>query len=251
MMEIEGKAAVDEVDRRSALLDVYGPDAFPSVFAEFQASNGLVIRPLDTRPKMNLESERLKHCLASYFSRARQTGTHLFSVQDRSGATSFSSFEIAKVTGTTQAEVIDGLRVVQHRGDRNTTPSEDAQIAHREMMEAIRKGRHPANIDEINDWRAALDATGDAGQVRPNRTTWASVLEFDFEVEAARAAYWAEWGQVCGGRIAKADNPGVIYVEKTARDLVAAMSPRAAAIMIENARAGRQQAEPQPEPAPM
>jgi hypothetical protein len=49
-----------------------------------------------------------------------------------------------------------------------------------------------------------------------------------------------------GGRIGKANSPGIIYTERAARDLVASMSPRAAAILLDQERAGRDQV-PAPE----
>ena len=115
---------------------------------------------------------------------------------------------------------------------------------------AVKSGALPINLMELNQWRNHLSDTGqDHSTLRPT-TTWNSVLELDWANDDLRKDYWAEWGQVLGGKIAKSPNPGVIYTEKKSQELVAQMSPRSAAIMIEEAREAakrRKEAKSQPE----
>ena len=112
-------------------------------------------------------------------------------------------------------------------------------------MEALKEGRIPIHFDEISDWkRRRAQAVRSRAHGNPE-TTWRSVLEYDWQNEEIRNTLWAEWRSVMGGRIGKATNPGVIYVERAARDLVASMSPRAAAILLDRER-GNQDTVPHP-----
>ncbi len=238
MMEIEGRSMLAAAEKIDSRFSRYAGNAFPLLTGEFEAANGLVVTPLPDGDALKQESERLRHCVGSYQSKARRTTCHIYSVRNRSGSESLSTFEFAGVHGENPRSAANGLRLVQHRGRCNAKPPPEGVAACREFVEALRKGLIDINLAEIQDWRLwlrerGLDATVD--RATPS-TTWKSVLELDWEDDGARLSYWREWGEVLGGRVAGARNPGAIYGERRARDLVSAMSPRAAAILLERER---------------
>jgi len=244
MMEIEGKSMLAYTKNATEGFKKYGEDGFPLMTREFVASNGLVVRPLPTGASLSLESDRLKHCVGSYKSSARRAQCHIYSVQDQAGEHSFSTVEFAGIDGDDPMAAANALRTVQHRAECNATPSEDCKKAVKEFVAAVKSGAVPLNLEEISIWRAHLIETGQNARthVTPT-TTWKSVLELDWEDDDARLAYWQEWGEVLGGRIQKSPNPAVIYTDKGAQELVGAMSPRAAALMIEASRRERAERE--------
>jgi len=257
MMEIEGKTMLEATDRSSTRFAAYAENAYPTLTGSFTASNGLVVRPLKDGAELQEESRRLGHCVGSYQSKARRTQCHIYSVQNQSGSESFSTFEFAGVDGGDPRAAAAGLRKVQHRAARNGTPSEDCAKAYKEFFDALKGGAIDVNLEEIQSWREWLRESGmDASVARATpATTWKSVLELDWENNDARLDYWREWGEVLGGRVAKSPHPGVVYSEKKAQELVGAMSPRAAALMIEQARQAKARREAEKEreddPQPM
>lgn len=245
MMEIEGKSMLDRTLNTSETFKKYGEDGFPLMTKEFRASNGLVVRPLPTGAALSLESQRLSHCVGSYKSSARRAHCHIYSVQDEAGEHSYSTVEFAGIDGDDPMAAANALRTVQHRAHGNITPNDDCRKAVKEFVAAVKSGAEPLNLEEISLWKLyILDAGMNErpAHVTPT-TTWKSVLELDWENEDARLAYWGEWGEVLGGRIQKSANPAVIYTDKGAQELVGAMSPRAAAIMIETSRRERAERE--------
>jgi hypothetical protein len=245
MMEIEGKAMLNLTTKTLERFKGYTEDQYPVITGEFHASNGLVIRPLSSGEMLTEESRRLGHCVGSYKSRARQTSCHIYSVQNLAGDESFSTFEYARIDGTDARAAAAGLRTVQHRAYHNGTPSEAAAAAKKEFDAALKNGGVEVRLEEINAWRDWLQETSPnqtTGQANAH-TSWKSVLELDWEEEDNRMDYWREWGQVLGGRIEKSPHPGAVYSEKKAQELVSAMSPRAAALMIEQARLAKEARE--------
>lgn len=243
MMEIEGKSILSDVDRTGTRFEAYPENAYPVLTDDFTASNGLVVRPLRNGDELTEESRRLHHCVGGYQSKARRTQCHIFSVQNAQGSESYSTFEFGGIEGQDAGAAVTGLRTIQHRANHNATPSDDCKAAFKEFKDAISKGQVTINYDEISEWREWLKESGqDASMANATpSTTWTSVLELDWEDDETRMSYWQEWGEVLGGRVAKSPHPGAIYAEKKAQELVGAMSPRAAAIMIEQARQAREE----------
>ncbi|MFX4300220.1 PcfJ domain-containing protein [Pseudosulfitobacter pseudonitzschiae] len=236
MMELEGKAFLIASQDDEKRFKTYGETGFPLMTQEYEASNGLVVRPLANGEELTRESARLRHCVGSYQSQARRATTHIYSVQNKSGEESFSTVEFRNVEGDDPRAAATSLKSVQHRANRNGTPGDDCLLAVREFIAAVKSGDIPINLSELNQWRRHLAETGQDNKSRSASTSWKSVLELDWSNDDIRQDYWLEWGQVLGGKIAKSPNPGVVYTEKKSQELVSAMSPRTAALMIEQAR---------------
>jgi hypothetical protein len=237
MMEIEGKSSPihpREIDER---FKDYGDDGYPPMCAEFHASNGRVLRPLNFGSLLNTESARLGHCVSSYKSTARRLYSHILSFQNEDGTESYSTVEFRGITGDDPAAAAAALSQVQHRAHQNAHPDALCLEACEEFKREVKSGRWEINLAEMNTWRDYLKKTeGNEKRHSSGRTGWKSALEFNWEKEDMRLAYWQEWGQVLGGKIEKANNPGMVYSEKKAQELVSAMSPRTAAILVDQAR---------------
>ena len=242
MMEAEGRVAVEERD----LPDQYGETAFPILTDTFFAPNGLIVRPLRTFEELKEEGQRMSHCVGGYTSKARDARCHLFSIRTPDETESLSTLELTGMDGEDPVTAAANFGIVQNRARRNGPPTPEAKAATEEFMKALKGGLLPIRFDEMRDWkRRRAEGAGSGRRVAPE-TTWESVLEHDWQNEDTRAALWQEWRTVMGGRIGKANNPGIVYTERSARDLVASMSPRAAAILLDQERAGRDQV-PAPE----
>ena len=223
---------VIENENTDARFAKYGSEAFPRFTEPYQAKNGLVIRAFENFKQMSRESARLKHCLGRVYTRkARECGGFFLSVQDMEGKNSYSTIELTGISGDTVEEARSRFEVIQHRAYNNATPSKECSEAFDEFMDQLRKGYLPINFDEIVDWRASnIDAETVA------ITTWAGVTETDWEDENVRQSLWEEWRYIIGGQYGKAAQPEVIFREKGARDLVAAMNAHAASLLIEKSK---------------
>lgn len=242
MMEAEGRVAVEAEERP----DRYGETAFPVLTDTFIASNGLIVRPLRTFEELKEEGQRMRHCVGGYTSKARDARCHLFSVRTADETETLSTLELTGIDGEDPVTAAANLGIVQNRAQRNGAPSPEAKAATEEFMRGLKSGEVPIRFDELLDWkRRRAQDPGSSRRADPE-TTWESVLEHDWRNPEIRTGLWAEWRTVMGGKVGKASNPGVIYTERAARDLVAAMSPRAAAILMDRERAARE-AAPAPE----
>ena len=242
MMEIEGRDLMFETNRTDTRFKSYPENGFPVLTEDFNSSNGLVARPLRNGDELVRESRRLKHCIGSYQNRARRTKSHIYSIQNHSGSTSYSTFEISAVKGEENRTALNSLYMVQHRGDRNSTPAENCMIAEQEFMDALKAGEIDINLSEIDDWRNWLKQKGDIDGGIDTETTWKSMLEFDWTAGDSSLEYWKEWGQVLGGKVAASPHSGIVYSEPATRALLHAMSPRTAMLMNEKARQKSEQA---------
>lgn len=242
MMEIEGKSTAASREITSQRFGQYSEDEFPTLTGDFLTSNGFMIRPMGSGDMLIEESRRLQHCVGHYKMRARNMESHIYSVQSIDGSESFSTFEFGRVSGDDARAAAASLRIIQHRGRSNATPVDTCKAAKKEFHAALKSGAEGINMGEIAGWRNWL------AEQNPNikavtHTNWKSVLELDWEDEDARLAYWHEWGQVLGGRVEKSPHPGAVYSEKKAQELVGAMSPRAAFMMIDQARQTKEKRE--------
>lgn len=231
----------------------YGDEEFPILTGDFHSSTGLVVRPFRNYEEMRQESARLNHCVGRlYLNNARTGKSHLYSVQSENGAESFSTIEIAGIpTDCSEEEAMAGIRVVQHRANRNANPDGASVLACDEFLGAVRRGRLKMNVTEIHAWRArlALEGSGNrdaTAHVGNRAVTWGSVLEVNWSDPDMRQALWQEWSGIIGGDIGRAASPEVIYRNAEARNLVGQMSPAAASILVERSRRASQAA---PEPA--
>lgn len=241
MMEIEGRAVEAAEERREERFGEYGETAFPVLTEAWTASNGLVVTPLRNAEDLRAEGEAMRHCVGGYTQRARSGSCHLYSVRKQDGER-LSTVEIEGVNGDDAVTAAANLRMRQNRGVRNAKPSDEAESATKEFLRNVKSGDVPILYDEIIEWRKHYRGNGgDAARNQAPETTWASVLEFDWTDETAKEAMWEEWRTVIGGQVGKSPHSGAVYKEKDARDLVAAMNPRAAAILMERAREDREE----------
>ena len=225
----------------------YGTESFPRLMDSYKASNGLIIRNLDTFAQMRTESSRLNHCVGRmYLGKARKAGCHIFSVQNVEGSKSYSTIEISAVRGETAGQASRAFSIIQHRAKSNATPPTECAAACDEWFGKLKRGELWINFQEVQEWRASDMAQADPGAEL--QVTWKGVIGMEWQSEERRQAAWEEWRYIMGGQFGKSPSPEVIFREKGARDLVAAMNPKAAAIMIERAKNPQPQAERNEEP---
>ena len=240
MMEAEGRVAQggDGADR----FDRYGETAFPILTETFHATNGLIVRPLRNFDELREEGQRMAHCVGGYTTKAREARCHLFSIRTPDETQSLSTLELTGMDGEDPVTAAANIGIVQNRSHRNGAPDERARAATDEFMRGLKAGQIPIRFEEVVAWKRARTQTPGAARPQRAETTWESVLEHDWTAPQMRTTLWAEWRTVMGGRIGKAENPGVVYTDRATRDLVASMSPRAAALLIDQERAAREQA---------
>lgn len=239
LMQIAGTEAPRKIER----FDKYSDGTYPLLTPTFQASNGLILWPMPNEAALEDEGRRMRHCVGGYGRSARQINCHLYSVRNADGSKSHSTMELQGIQGENARHAAANLSVRQHRATRNGTPSEEATAAADEFINAVKSGEVQINYNEIMDWREHLRVTKQADGPRETPVaTWASVLEVPWSDADVRGALWEEWRYVMGGKIGKSPHSGVIYSEKEARDLVGAMNPRAAAILMDQARARKEEA---------
>lgn len=153
---------------------------------------------------------------------------HIYSIQDASGANSFSTFELSAVEGDDPRIAGARLRLVQHRARSNRMPSGVCAAACKEFLDALESGAVEINLSEIRDWRNWFSEYGldTSVSLATPGATWISVLEHDWECEETRLAFWKEWGAVLGGRFSRSPHPGVIWTEKKVLELLSDMMQR-------------------------
>lgn len=242
LYRIEGKTLESYVENIEARFARYGNDGWPPMTEAFQASNGIILRPLTSVGLLTLESDRLGHCVRGYGPQSRRMACHIYSLQGADGEASFSTVEFVGMKGNDPLAAGAGISKVQHRAQNNRDPEEHLKVAVSEFMSAVKTGKHPVNLEEINEWKNYLSTLAhkpDENTPRAVTANWNSVLEFDPKDHEARLEIWQEWGQVLGGAIAKADSPGAIYMSRKAQELVGSMSPRTASLMMEEQRRAR------------
>lgn len=226
-------------------MERYGPENFPHLVRhDFHAGNGRVIRRFTNHPMMIEESRRLNHCVGHYYLDSAMKGTPLFSCQNQDGSISYSTIELRAARSRNRDEVLASIRLVQHRGVNNSAPSAECCAAYAEFIDLLTRGELETDLDELEDWSDALKERVQGGGEtarRPAQVTWKSALGMDWESDEGRAGAWAEWRYILGGRYGRADHPGILWSEKSCRDLLASMSPETSVILTERSR--------RPEPA--
>lgn len=217
----------------------YGDSGFPILTGSFETRSGPIIRPLRNFEDMREETARLKHCVGrAYLQKARNCRCHLFSVQSRDGKKSFSTVEISRANHDDLKVVIENIRIVQHRGLENALPSKEAAEAVQQWFDALKRQEVEINLAEVREWQKYVQTIDEKQNI--NRTpTWSGSLGMDWTNEENRHAAWNEWRHIIGGPFRKAESPEAIYRMSSARNLVAVMAPKAAAILSEQARERR------------
>jgi len=251
LMQAEGNfddGVADASRQQHSVWEKYGDQGFPLLTEAWQASNGLVVMPFRDFDDMREESRRLSHCVGQlYLGAARTTDGHFFSVRPAGLATSLSTVQLSRLPDSGNP---DEIRIIQHRGQSNRQPSDEALGAVEEWMEEIRSGRLHLNSREIQGWREYLRSLRSPEQVDriPPRVTWSSALESDWSDVEKRQASWEEWRGIVGGSVGKPDTPAGIFRFAEARALLEEMSPAAASILARQAREARAAREDTPSP---
>ncbi|MBW3243393.1 PcfJ domain-containing protein [Epibacterium sp. DP7N7-1] len=213
----------------------YGADSFPRLMDSYKASNGLIIRNLDTFDLMRTESSRLSHCVGRmYLGKAQKADCHIFSVQNVDGSKSYSTIELSAIRGETAGQASRSFSIIQHRAKSNAPPPSECTEACTEWFSKLKGGELWINFQEVQEWRADNKTKANPG--KELQVTWKGVIGMEWQSEDRRQAAWEEWRYIMGGQFGKSPSPEVIFREKGARDLVQAMNPKAAAILIERAK---------------
>ena len=207
------------------------------VNAEFEAENGAVVRNLASKAQLQQESSRLCHCVGRLYVRTAKAGEcHIFSVQSKDGEVSHSTFEVAPPAASSPSIARADVAIVQHKAQRNRAPSRLALDAAAEWLQAVKEGQLELNLAEAADWRVRMqkklasqkgygDVPGPAQQAR-----WEGILDMPFLNHALRNAIWGEWrSHIVGRHLSRGETPEIIFARTEARDLLARMSPSAAA----------------------
>ena len=171
---------------------------WPRLTEDYTASNGLVVRNLYSTKQLKEESNRLSHCVGNlYLTHAKYGNCHLFSVQDKSGENSFSTFEISPPLTDNQDIAILQLRLVQHKARNNQLPATKERAAYTEWKDAISKGNLTINLNEVVEWKeriAKINASNNPeySQISP-KEAWSRILNISWNDETTRQMIWNEW----------------------------------------------------------
>lgn len=250
---IMGREGIIHSDKKWAQ---YGDNSFPKLFDDFEASNGLVLRHLDTRDKFTQESERLRHCVGrsqSYFNSSMTGDTIIISIQSPSGEESFSTLQISGVSqsSNTPAERLAVPRQTQHRAENNNQPSAESTAAAEEFKQAWKNGGVALRINESREWwdYVSRNRQNLIGRTS-NMITWGSALELDWRDEGKCDDTWNEWRHILTGSLAQADSPEVLYRNSEVRNLVGTLSPQAAVLLQQEAKKRSQAAKNKEDASP-
>lgn len=243
-----GRAALEATAIRWAHL---GEGAYPALAQDWQAPNGLVVTPLTNFDMLRAESGRLFHCVGRlYLEPSISMRSHLFSVQTADHSRSFSTIELSGIAADGDHDSARmSLRIVQHRGSRNANPDDDAAAAAQAWLAAIHSGAIDLNIDECRDFRAHREAMRKqkGNDARGTAFTWKGALGTDWADDAKVSQHWAEWTGIIGASTVRGASPDVLFRHGGMRRLVEDMSPAAATILAERARAAQAQAAAAPQ----
>lgn len=231
---------------------------YPALAQAWQAPNGLVVTPLTTFDMLRTESGRLGHCVGRlYLDPSMAMRSHIFSVQTADHSRSLSTIELSGLASEGNHDSVRmGLRIVQHRGSRNENPQAIAVAASEAWLAAIYSGEIALNIDECREFKAYQSALRqNTGRVNGGPAfTWKGALGTDWANPEKVARHWEEWTGIIGTPGVRGPGPDVLFRHDGMRRLVEDMSPAAATILAERARAAQAaavaapQADALPEP---
>jgi hypothetical protein len=236
---IHGEQADPVFENRDERFQRYGTDSMPVIFADFTASNGRVLRFLDTREKFTEESDRLRHCVGRsnyYFFQCMKMQKHIVSFQDPSGENSHSTAELHSFMDNN----LKGFpKIYQHKSYGNGLASDLCKAALEEFKTAYLTAKVHINKMEANAWAAYVERNEIVSRDTQNRNliTWHSVLGLDWTDNQRVLDMWNEWRQVLGGRFETEEKPDILFRSAKVRNLVSQMNPKAALILQERAAA--------------
>ena len=248
------KSARDWTSRIPALMDAEAIDSpqvkthdkefadsksWPPLINNFTASNGLVIQNLHTEEHLKNESRRLKHCVGRLYLRKAKLGNcHIFSVRNADLSKSYSTLELSPVETVSERQQHAEFRILQHKAKSNRRPDEQAKLASKEWLAAIRSGQLPIDIQTASCWRQRQREnqiqesshgilSKDAIMVQ-----WSAALGRNWFNPKVRAAIWHEWTtHILHGKLSRAENPNYLLVNKNLQKLLSALCNKTSEVL--------------------
>ncbi len=212
---------------------------WPALADDFNASNELVVQNLISAEQLKEESFRLKHCVGRlYLRKAKQGRCHIFSVRDRNRPLSYSTIELSPPDTCVEQLARSEIDIIQHKGESNRRPSENAQAACAEWLKEIRTGHLKLNLKEVLDWRATVKSrealSESSGRGESSDTAWDNALGTQWRDAAVQSATWVEWREhILGRSCGRVQTPEVIYRLDEAQDFLFRLNPQAGAAAFE------------------
>ena len=205
---------------------------WPRLAEEFQTSNGLSVRNLNSEEELLEESRRLSHCVGRLYARkARRGECHIFSVRSSDGSKSHSTFEVAPFATDNEQLARNSVQIVQHKARSNRRPGKQATEAVDEWLRAVRSNSLAIHLEEVRSWRSAVEAESPNAEraARSPESAWSAVLGRNWQRADVRRAVWNEWGNhVLRGEMARASDSDVIFDSDASHDLLAGLNPNTA-----------------------
>ena len=225
----EGNAADRENDEgQASFADKEDNPSWPSLTADFRASNGLCVRNLASEDDLREESCRLSHCVGRlYLPKAKRGDCHIYSVRDDSGSRSLCTFEVAPPGSEIDAIASSDIQIVQCKAKRNRRPGSAAMKAVEDWEAAVKSGSLRLNLSEVCQWRnsAKADSRSMENGPRSPGSAWTAVLGRNWQDQEVRNAVWQEWRRhILRGELARVEAPGSLFSKDPCHALIAQLS---------------------------
>lgn len=150
--ERAGMLEVSAAERLARAKSQVKTGGWPGLTAPVQAPNGFWLVPLCTPEELREEGSRMRHCVGTYSSAAKQCTSHIVSVRSISPNGNSVSHSTCEYVGITSGS--PKLHQRQHQADRNTRPDAPYLDAMDWYKNQIETGRLKVNWELI---RAFLD----------------------------------------------------------------------------------------------
>ena len=202
--------------------------SWPSLTADFQASNGLCVRNLTSEVDLREESCRLSHCVGRlYLPKAKRGDCHIYSVRDESEGRSLCTFEVAPPRSEVDAIASNDIQIVQYKAKRNRRPGRAAMKALEDWEAAVKAGSLRLNLSEVNQWRNSANAKSRSteNRARSPASSWIAVLGRNWQDQEVRNAVWQEWRfHILRGELARVEHPGSLFSKDPYHALIAQLN---------------------------
>lgn len=129
----------------------------------------LCVVPLTTAWQLDDEGERMKHCVGSYASQCIFDGSHIFSIRDREGGSSLSTFEIKLAYEVT---VSNPYKIIQHQGVCDSDPPEKCKAALVAFLRYLNVAVSVERLQEIRFQQCLRQENSDEYQKLMSSSAW-------------------------------------------------------------------------------
>lgn len=126
------------------------------------ASDSISVVPLTTSAELQKEGQDLRHCVGGYTSKCLQERSHIVSLREETGK-SLSTLELQVYLGegsendpkviNIQGESEYHLKLEQHHGEQNSTPSSLCIAVEDKFLDDMRSGRVKVNLSALEKKR--------------------------------------------------------------------------------------------------